>query len=254
MNQGHLCHAGRRGWILALLSLLVAVGLGNPRLYGDTYGYEFRPGPNVPRDFKPGPGVDASGLDLSGSAFVGMNLGKAHFEGCNLQRTFFAQVRFPGSASFRRADLRYATFAETPAGPPEEWLDEQAFTDALINGLQFQTQYAHLTIGQLRSTKSFKLKDLSGCQIVGGVNERPSYSYYYLQPRPVELDFRQFDLRNATFVAGEFTKSDLELPARPDGGHPVAGGTGRGAAGRLIPGCSTSEVAGAVVWSLPVRN
>ena len=123
MNQSHISHPHRGGWIVALSSLLVALGLGNPHVYGDTYGYEFRPGPNVPRDFKPGPGVDASGLDLSGSAFVGMSLGKANFEGCNLQRTLFVQVRFPGSASFKRADLRYATFAETPEGPPDEWPD-----------------------------------------------------------------------------------------------------------------------------------
>lgn len=181
--------------------------------YPDTYGTEFRPGPRVPAGFKPGPGVDASGMDLSGSAFVGMNLGKANFRGCNLQRAIFAQVRFPGSASFDGADLRGAMFMETPAGPPEEWLDEGAFTDALINGLQlglqFGTEYAHLSLEQLRSTRSFKLKDLSDCQIVGGASHTKSYSYFDLEPRPVAIDFRQFDLRDATFVAGDFTESDF---------------------------------------------
>lgn len=210
MNHCHISHPARRGWIVALLSLLVALGLGNPCLYGDTYGYEFRPGPNVPRDFKPGPGVDASGLDLSGSAFIGMDLSNANFERSDLQRTFFAQVRFQkGGASFKGADLRYARFAESPDSPKQEGFGKCDFTDAMIQGLQFVHQYAHLTIEQLRSTKSFKLKDLNGCQIVGGVNERRWYSYYHLEPRPVELDFRQFDLRNATFAAGDFTKSDF---------------------------------------------
>ncbi len=192
--------------VFPLLALLAAISC----VHADTAGYEFRPGPHVPKDFKPGPGVDASGMDLSGSAFIGMDLSRANFQGCNLQRSFFYQIRFQqGSASFREADLRYARFTETPGGPKHEGLDESDFTDALIQGLQFSTQYAHLTLDQLRSTKSFKLKDLSGCQIVGGKNEQRNYSYYDLQPRPVAIDFRQFDLRNATFAAGDFSKSDF---------------------------------------------
>jgi len=150
-------------------------------------------------------------MDLSGSAFIGMDLSKANFESCNLQRAFFVQVRFQrGGASFKGADLRYAMFVETPDSPKQEGLEECDFTDALINGLEFVTQYAHLTINQLRSTKSFKLKDLSGCQIVAGVS-RPgkNHSYFDLQSRPVKLNLRQFDLRNATFAAGDFTKSDF---------------------------------------------
>jgi len=199
-----------RGRFLALLPFALAILAIEPRLYADTYGYEFRPGPHVPKGFKPSPGVDASGRDLSGSAFIGMDLSNANFERCNLQRAFFAQVRFQqGPASFKGADLRYATFAESPDSPRQEGFDECDFTDALIQGMQFATQYAHLSIEQLRSTKSFKLKDLSGCQIVGGVSERKPYSYHDLQPRRVAMDFCQFDLRNATFVAGDFTESDF---------------------------------------------
>ena len=196
-----------------LVTLSLATSFVPSAACADVFPREFRPGPNVPAGFTPAAGVDASGLDLAGSAFVGMDLGKANFGGCNLQRALFVQVRFPGSASFRGADLRNAMFIETPAGPPEEWLDEGAFSDALVNGLQFglhfNSQHAHLSIEQLRSTRSFKLRDLSGCQIVGGVRKSRIYSYFDLEPRPVAVDFRQFDLRNATFVAGDFTKSDF---------------------------------------------
>lgn len=210
MKRESSCSRTLRWAVPGLLSVLFVFSCMAMRAYADTYGYEFRPGPNAPAGFRPGPGVDASGLDLSGSAFVGMDLSNANFERCNLQRVFFAQVRFQqGSASFREADLRYARFAETPHSPKQEGLDECDFTDALIQGLQFTTQYAHLTIDQIRSTKSFKMKDLSGCQIVGGVSDRKSYSFYHLRPRPVEVDFRQFDLRNATFAAGDFTNSQF---------------------------------------------
>lgn len=214
MKDSRIRPARRRGCILGLPLVLFALGLGNHHLYGDTYGYEFRPGPHVPAGFSPGPGVDASGMDLSGSAFVGMNLGGSNFERCNLQRAVFAQVRFPGSVSFKGADLRNAIFTETPDGPPEGWAGEHAFMDALINGMQLgglniSTQYAHLSLEQLCSTKSFKLKDLSGCQIVGGVSKRQSYNYFELEPRPVAIDFHQFNLRDAVFVAGDITESDF---------------------------------------------
>jgi HEAT repeat protein len=56
---------------------------------------------------------------------------------------------------------RNALFVETPDGPPDEWLDEHAFTDALIHGLGLIRQRAHPTLDQLRSAKSFKLRMLS---------------------------------------------------------------------------------------------
>jgi len=196
--------------LLSMLPVLFALLAGRSSINADTHGYDFRPGPHAPKGFQPGPGADATGMDLSGSAFIGMDLSNANFEDCTLQRAVFVQVRFQhGSASFKGADLRYAMFIDTPDSPAEEWLDERAFTDALINGLQFVDQRAHLSLTQLRSTRSFKLKDLSECQIVGGVSESNNYSYFNLRRKPIAVDFRQFDLRNATFAAADFSKSDF---------------------------------------------
>ena len=201
---------GRRQLSLALWCVVAVSTIGGACVYADHYGYEFRPGPHVPAGFKPGPGVDASGTDLGGSVFVGMDLSNARFDGCNLQQAHFYQVRFySGGASFRGADLRNAAFLESPDGPPRAAFSVCDFSDALVNGLSFIQQRDHLTLEQLQSTRSYKLKDLSGCQIVAGLHERGNYGYGALSIRDVAIDFRGFDLRGAIFVAGDFTHCDF---------------------------------------------
>jgi uncharacterized protein YjbI with pentapeptide repeats len=196
--------------LVGLCCLVGAVFTTGAVANADTYGYEFHPGPGVPEGFTPGPGVDARGMDLSGSVFIGMDLSHARFEGCNLQRARFYQARFfSGGGSFRSADLRNAAFLESPDQPFRGRFADCDFTDALINGLSFLRQQDHLTLDQIRSTRSYKLKDLSACQIVAGVHEKEHYSYKNLTIKPVAVDLREFDLRDATFVAGDFTECDF---------------------------------------------
>lgn len=196
--------------MFGLLLGLLGLHLGVSRLHADTYGYEFRPGPHAPAGFRPGPGADASGLDLSASVFTGMDLSNAKFTGTNLRRARFYQVRFSsGGASFKDADLRGAAFLESPNGPHRNGFEGCDFSGALINGLGFFRQQDHLSLEQIRSTKSYQLKDLSSCQIVAGISERQAYDQKKLAIRPVTLDLRGFDLRRATLVAGDFAESSF---------------------------------------------
>jgi len=76
--------------------------------------------------------------------------------------------------------------------------------------LSFARQEDHLTLDQICSTRSYQRKDLSGCQIVAGGKGQGAYSYERLAIRQSALDFRQFDLRGAVFLAGDFTRCDFQ--------------------------------------------
>jgi len=173
--------------------------------YADTYGPEFRPGPFTPKGFRPHPGMDASGLDLSGAEFLGMSLAGANFSNCNLKGARFLQIMFGSQgANFRSANLTDVVFEE-----PDIY-EHCNFSDATINGIRCKgiggtCVYSLLSIGQLRSTRSFRQRDLSRCLI--GFKHSPGSS----TPRSqLSLNLSRFDLRGCTFVGANLTKCEFQ--------------------------------------------
>ena len=190
--------------VLATFAVAACVSV----MRADTHDAEFRPGPNVPKDFLPVRGVDASGMDLSGSHFIGVDLAGSRFSRCDLRKALFLQVNFaipprktkgPADStretSFRSADLRDAIFAEADVYRICD------FNDALINGaIATDGHTRFLSIDQLRSTKSYRIKDLSRCYIMGELRPYGDTDY----PK-ITLDLSGFDLEGATLTYADFT-------------------------------------------------
>ncbi len=205
------------------LLLCVASGPFGTLSYGQIYVNEFRPGPSAPRGFKPGVNVDASGLNLEDSFFGGVDLSGASFRGSNLRNAHFCQIdsrRGPKindpPASFEGADLRGAAWD----GYDYRWLQTCDFHDARIEGMMrghyFRFERQFLSPEQIRSTKSFKLKSLSGFFLLGGSlrgEERPEDPENWTKigeagfNKKVVLDLEGFDLSNTAFRTGDFTGS-----------------------------------------------
>ncbi|GEM_PF-5889987 len=199
--------AARWSLLAALVATVGASALWGPRpARGDLEDYAFVPGPNAPKDLRPGPGSDLSGMDLRESAFVGMDISHARFDGSNLRNASFGQVRMEsGGASFRDADLRGATFYQTPLHP------ESDFSGALINGARWSDfGRDFLSWEQIRATRSYELKDLREVLITG----RNTSPREWTKPgvRDLDrfaLDLKGFDLRGARLWYGDFTESDF---------------------------------------------
>ena len=137
---------------------------------------------------------DFSGKNLLGYTLCDVDLRGAKFDGADLRHAVFCDYTKLQGASFRGADLRRARFVDCEVLGPQNDL-----TDALINDAWTSDQNAGSTIPlteqQLRSTKSFKDRNLNGCNIS--------------IPGSPALDLRHFDLRRMT-VRMDFTNCRLE--------------------------------------------
>ena len=194
-----------RRWLAIFLIMSVVSFTARPTLiHADTYGPEFRPGPFTPKGFRPSPGMDASGLDLSGAEFLGMSLAGANFSDCNLKGARFLQIMFGSQgANFRSANLTDVVFEE-----PDVYQNCD-FTDATINGIRCSKiggacVYNLLSVGQLRSTRSFSQRDLSRCLI--GFKHSPASS---TPRRQLRLDLSHFDVHGCTFVGANLMECEF---------------------------------------------
>lgn len=218
-----MCLAKLKSSCVALMALGILSEGREYCLHAQVYHNDFEPGPSVRIPFVPGPDVDASGLDLEGSFFGGFDLPGAKFHGTNLRGARFSQTSFYRSketpvdpASFRGADLRGAVWSQYYRD-----LQTADFTDARIEGMvpgPLSPSF-FLTPQQIRSTMSYKLKNLSGFYILGGSlsgNEQPAPTEKWTKVgdsgfvRQVALDLRGFDLRNTIFSAGDFTRCNFK--------------------------------------------
>ncbi len=148
-------------------------------------------GPAV-KDLTVGPGMNAAGRDLRGSEFVLQDLTGAIFDGCNLY-----DVRIY-DCILSRASFRGAIFAGARIGDCR--VDDADFTNAVINGNGFFRERFFYTLElspeQLKSTRSYKTKDLHKC-VISGSWSTPAF------------DFGGADLRQARLINGDFTKCDF---------------------------------------------
>ncbi len=170
------------------------------RTFGDLAGASVQFGPWA-RDLPVGPGMDARGSQLKGTTFVGQDLRGAVFDGCDL-----AGVRF------YQCDLRNASFVNTVMAGMifgDCKIDGAIFNNALINNVKRThaddtvSHDMYLTEAQLKSTKSYRTKNLRNCVIRGfsvgvDVSGVPVY------------DFSDADLRGATLAYGDFTASTFK--------------------------------------------
>lgn len=146
-------------------------------------------------DLTVGPGMDAHGRNLRGSQFVGQDLRGANFEGCDLYGVLFWSCKL-WDVSFKGASLMNAVFEECDPGG----VKGADFTDAVIVGLKADSSVP-LSEHQLKSTRSYKIKDLQGCTLcVSKDNESGT--------RP-KFDFRKARMANATLDYGDFRDCDF---------------------------------------------
>ena len=152
--------------------------------------YSFEEEPRVKlgrwaRDLKVGPGMDSAGKRLKGSKFVGQNLQGAVFDDCDLDGVWFVECDL-SRASFKGACLTGAAIGICG-------LKGADFTDATINGLRHSSY--PMSEEQLKSTRSYKTKDLSNCTIFA--HKKPKY------------DFQKANLSGATLHGGDFSACDF---------------------------------------------
>ena len=135
-------------------------------------------------------GITLSYNDLSGWDFNGQNLWKARFQDATLANTNFTNADLT-SANFGGAILTNAIFKGadlTSASLRATTLTNADFTDAIVNGINFYGTVG-FTQAQLKSTKSYKEKNLSGVnfQYIDGLIDFSG------------LDFSGFNLTSADF-------------------------------------------------------
>jgi uncharacterized protein YjbI with pentapeptide repeats len=136
-----------------------------------------------------GPGMNASGTDLRGSVFIGQNLTGAVFDRCDLQAVRIFDCNL-SRASFVGTKLTGADIGECP-------IDGADFTDAIINAIaRTAGDRLRLSEAQIKSTRSYKTRQLSNCEISAG-------------DRAPRFDFRAADLTSAALGGGDFTRCDF---------------------------------------------
>lgn len=143
-----------------------------------------------------GPGMNAPGRNLRGSEFVRQDLTGAVFEGSDLCGVHFWQCDL-SKASFKGTDLSKAFIDECT-------LEGADFTDAIVNDAFLLKAFpdTYLSEEQLRSTRSYKTRNLSKCVIPGlGGPDDPDV--------PPRYDFRNAKLEGAVLAYGDFTQCDF---------------------------------------------
>lgn len=141
-----------------------------------------------------GPGMNATGECLKGSKFVGQNLQGAIFDDCDLFGVWFDECDL-SEASFCRACLTGVYIAASG-------LKEADFSDAILNGGNLVS--ATLTEEQLKSTHSYKTKNLSKCTISAcGIYLTAS------DKSPVKYNFQKANLSGALLTGGDFSNCDF---------------------------------------------
>ena len=147
-------------------------------------------------ELKVGPGMNAVGKHLHDSEFIGQDLTAAVFDGCNLYGVRFIECDL-SRASFKGACLTGAVVQASA-------LDGADFEDAIINGAKF-TSFC-MSKEQLKSTHSYKTKDLRNCVI--SANNGPFVRKGEVTI-PVKYDFRKATLNGAILVGGNFSECDF---------------------------------------------
>jgi len=192
-----------------LLVVLYLVLPSTGRSQEDTESPSVTLGPLV-RDLHVGPGMRAVGQSLKGSLFIGQKLRNADFEGCDLDGVVFYQSDLSG-ASFKNARLRGMNTTECQ-------YDQADFTDAIINDIvcergglsdppmAFWPHHMRLSEEQVKSTRSYKTKDLHRCVILGCKTAPCNYTTKADAPA---YDFRGANLVGAILFHGDFTKCDF---------------------------------------------
>lgn len=177
--------AGRLAWLGLLLMLSLAA---SGRLDADTEQPRVVLGPWA-AGLKVGPKMVVGRVRLWGSQFVGQDLRGANFDDCDLTNVVFRQCDLTG-ASFRRSVM-------TGMGLDECTLADNDLSDAVINGLLAGSvsNSPVWSVRQLKSTLSYKRKDLSDCRLRFG------------DVSPVDLS--QLDFTGFKLVGTQFAFADL---------------------------------------------
>ena len=126
----------------------------------DTEGSKRVLGPHA-KDLVIGRGMNAAKRDLRGTEIVGQDLRGSIFDGSSFAGARFFDCNLAG-ASFRHANLEGVKIGECH-------IDGADFTDAIINNMIATGGNNHVdlnfTVSQIKSTRSFKEKNLSRCVI-----------------------------------------------------------------------------------------
>ncbi|MEA1950603.1 MAG: pentapeptide repeat-containing protein [Planctomycetota bacterium] len=146
------------------------------------------------RDLKVGPGMNAVGKHLKGSEFVGQNLQGAIFDDCDLDGVRFNECDL-SQASFKGACLTGVYIAASG-------LKGADFSEAILNGAKLAS--SSLSKEQLKSTHSYKTKNLNDCVI----SAREVYPLVSDKPL-VKYDFRKANLYDAYLTNGDFSNCDF---------------------------------------------
>ncbi len=141
-------------------AFMFSIFLSTGFVCADTEGSKRVLGPHV-RDLTIGRGMNAVNRDLRGTEIVGQDLRGAIFDGCSFAGARFFDCILAG-ASFKRANLQGVKIGECN-------IDGADFTDAIINNMIATGGHNYVDLSfatsQIRSTRSFKEKNLSRCVI-----------------------------------------------------------------------------------------
>lgn len=155
--------------------------------HADTVDKSFDRGPWYSK-LIPTPDHDYREELVSGTKFAGMDMRGARFDQCDLSNVVFHQCDLRG-ASFAGAYLTGAVIRDCN-------VEQANFENAIVNGV-LGPDPIKLDETQLKSTKSYRWKDLSHCLITGGTSAASQY------------DFENANLSHTVFQSGDFTRSDF---------------------------------------------
>lgn len=153
---------------------------------------------------KVGPKMNVAGKCLKGCVFIGQDLREAVFDGCDLYGAVFYQCNL-ANTSFKDVSLTGMNITDCQIGGAN-------FTDATINGMLGMSGgltdppcdvWPHnliLSDEQLKSTRSYKNKDLRKCVISSQNNSLSA---------PLIYDFRDAHLEDAYLSHGDFRGCDF---------------------------------------------
>jgi uncharacterized protein YjbI with pentapeptide repeats len=175
---------------LLLLWVLPAHAGGDRFVMDDDYAPSVTLGPWA-RGLKVEPGMNASGRCLRESKFICQDLTGAVFDNCDVGGVLFHSCDL-AKASFKGAHLTGGGFTDCRFTGAD-------FTDAIING----PVGADLSEEQLKSTRSYRTKDLRKCLIASYTDREPEWLDYQ-----AKYDFRGTRLEDAV-LSGDLRQCDF---------------------------------------------